>query len=176
MTTQAAFLGSYADWKLIKTRGVIQIVVEVPLHDHDRAYQALGGMPDPQAEVWLGITRVKVPEGDAPVPSTLAATLSPSASERGRGLPSPDKPIKPVSADKKLSQRAGIICNEPAFWKFATEKDYPLNNADEAAEFVREWCQVESRKDIRLNTPAGELFMDLEGQYRLWRDHPELVG
>ena len=39
--TAAAFRASYSDWKLIKTRSVVQIVFEVPLEAADEAYQVL---------------------------------------------------------------------------------------------------------------------------------------
>jgi hypothetical protein len=54
MNSPAAFRGTYADWKLVKTRAVVQIVFEVPLEDSDAAYEILGGMPNftQRALVW----------------------------------------------------------------------------------------------------------------------------
>ena len=53
-----AFLATYSDWKYLKTRGVIQVVFEIPLHDEESARAVLGGMPNPAEEGWYGITRV----------------------------------------------------------------------------------------------------------------------
>jgi hypothetical protein len=56
--TAAAFRASYADWKLIKTRSVVQIILEVPLESADAAYKVLGGMPNFGAEQWMAVARL----------------------------------------------------------------------------------------------------------------------
>ena len=56
MTSAAAFQATFSDWKLIKTRKVVQVVLEIPLEGADVAYQALGGMPDPAKEIWVAST------------------------------------------------------------------------------------------------------------------------
>ncbi len=55
MNTPAAFKATYSDWKLVKTRGVVQVIFEVPLADSDTAYEILGGMPNHANERWFGI-------------------------------------------------------------------------------------------------------------------------
>lgn len=59
MTDTAAFSATYSDWKLIKTRGVVQIVLEVPLKAAGHAYNVLGGMPDYENEKWVGVARLE---------------------------------------------------------------------------------------------------------------------
>lgn len=53
-----AIRATYADWRLIKTRSVVQVVFEVPLHDADAAYEVLGGMPKPSTEQWFAIAAI----------------------------------------------------------------------------------------------------------------------
>ena len=55
MNKPLAFRGTYSDWRLVKTRGVVQVILEIPLADADMAYQILGGMPDASRERWFGI-------------------------------------------------------------------------------------------------------------------------
>lgn len=58
----AAFGAEYVDWKLIKTRGAVQIVFEIPREAADHAYQVLGGMPDNEKSVWFAIAKMKKPD------------------------------------------------------------------------------------------------------------------
>jgi hypothetical protein len=55
----AAFQAVYADFKLIKTRGVTQFIFEVPIEHSDAAYQVLGGMPVQGESVWVAIARIE---------------------------------------------------------------------------------------------------------------------
>lgn len=117
----AAFHASYADWKLVKSRKVVQIVLEVPMEASDAAYQLLGGMPNPAAEIWVGVARL------AKQPDT-----EPEQKERRRW------------SDLSVGEQAGIRCNEADFQRFVD-----ANNASEAAATLRERFNVASRKDIR---------------------------
>lgn len=56
-----AFRATYSDWKLVKTRAVVQVVMEVPLSDADAAYEVLGGMPVHGNERWFGIAALTPP-------------------------------------------------------------------------------------------------------------------
>jgi hypothetical protein len=58
MSEPAAFSASYADWKVIKTRRVVQIVLEVPLEAAGHAYNVLGGMPNFGGEEWFAVARL----------------------------------------------------------------------------------------------------------------------
>lgn len=55
----AAFGAEYVDWKLIRTRGAVQIVFEVPINEAGHAYEALGGMPAQGNSRWFGIAPLK---------------------------------------------------------------------------------------------------------------------
>ena len=54
----AAFSADYADWKIIKTRGVIAITFEVPLKAADHAYNVLNGMPSYETQRRFAIARL----------------------------------------------------------------------------------------------------------------------
>lgn len=61
MTEEAApiFSASYSDWKVVKTRQVVQVVFEIPIGAEGHAYNVLGGMPNHSKEAWFGIARLK---------------------------------------------------------------------------------------------------------------------
>lgn len=61
----AAFSASYSDWKVVKTRRVVQIVFEVPLDAAGHAYNVLEGMPKFGSEQWFAIARMKQDGADS---------------------------------------------------------------------------------------------------------------
>lgn len=58
MGAPSVFGAAYSDWKIIRTRGVIQIVFEVPIEQEGAAYAALGGMPKQDRSDWFAIARM----------------------------------------------------------------------------------------------------------------------
>lgn len=173
MTDATAFQATYSDWRLIKSRKVVQIVFELPIEQANLAYQVLGGMPNPAAECWCAIARLdveKLHEGDAPVPPPLTADSSTSASASRRGEPSPDK---------RLAQRAGILSNDPMFHRYLGEKHHIQQSSDRhangivAAVFVRQYCHVQSRAEIKPGTDAATRLDLLQSAFVCWRDTPE---
>ena len=130
---------TYADLKTVKTRSTCQLILELPIEALTDVVGLLGA-PVPGNEVWVAVARLR-PE----------AVQEPAAIEH-----------KPP---KSLAQLAGIICNEPAFWKYAL-----VENAEEAAEHVRVYCGVTSRSALDSNDDAASKFKTLKADYRIWRD------
>ena len=54
----AAFTATYSDWRVVKGRKVVQIVLEVPLEAAGHAYNVLGGMPTFGSENWFAVARM----------------------------------------------------------------------------------------------------------------------
>jgi hypothetical protein len=73
--TAAAIKGCFSDFKLIRTRSVCQIVIEVPLEQADAALAALGGLPRPEQERWIALARIDL---NAVKKQEAANTVSPS--------------------------------------------------------------------------------------------------
>lgn len=165
MTGKAAFQATYSDWKLIKTRSAVQIVFEVPVEQAGLAYEVLGGMPKPGAEVWCAIARLQQqPKEDAEKPRPHAASTSPTGgAHRSWHEMSP-------------AQQAGILCAEPTFWKFCGEwLGGTVSNEEECIHAVREYCGVQSRKQIVPNEMSGMNWGVMAGEYRAWMRAPEVV-
>jgi hypothetical protein len=152
MNTPAAFRGTYADWKLVKTRAVVQIVFEVPLEDSDAAYEILGGMPNHANERWFGIAALTPP-------ATESVIDQPTAKTRERW------------SDCAPSKQAGIRCSEPLFWAYLREEHAatPCANTDDAAAFVRAYCRVNSRAHFNSNPAAKAVWQSLDTQYQAWK-------
>jgi hypothetical protein len=171
MKNAAAFRASFADWKLLKTRGIIQVVFEVPLHEADEAYQALGGMPDPAKERWFGIAALDEKRLEVYRPSREAE----AAPETSRS------PLLPAPASR-LARRAGILCNHPVFWRFLEQEqrlsgftNATVTSSETAAGIVRTICGIASRRELIPGTPEGDEWEKLYGRFIAWRDVPELA-
>lgn len=132
---------TYSDLKTVKTRSVCQLVLELPIEQLTDVVGLLGA-PLPSGEVWVAVARLRPEAVAAPQPE----------------LEAPHKP-------KSLAQIAGIICNEPAFWKYVQ-----VEGAEEAAKYVRGHCGITSRAALDSNEDAAQAFRTLKADYIIWRD------
>lgn len=147
MTAPAAIQGTYTDLKIVRSRKVCQIVVEIPLEASEGFVKAFG-MPNPGAETWVAVARLNA--------GVAAAGEQQKERRRFDTLP--------------LAQQAAIKCGEPAFWRFLTEVHRaPTTNSDEAATYVRRYCNVVSRSELNHGVEAGERWSKLSNGYDAWR-------
>ena len=71
-------------------------------------------------------------------------------------------------------KQAGMRCADPRFHKFLEETNTAWKlmtegtPAERAAEIVRAWCGVKSRKDLASNPEAREHWFDLEAKFQGW--------
>jgi hypothetical protein len=181
MSAVAAFKGCYTDWKLVRTRSVVQIVIEVPVEKSGEAYDVLGGMPSPGSEIWCAIARLNEGEHKGQQAPIQAAQAEPETPQTPHPTPAQSRSWRDLS----YAQQAGIRCSEEAFHKFLGEKIAPDADFDScttpaatelAASIVRNYCLVQSRGDIRPNHPSARLWRELDEKFHAWMREPELVG
>jgi hypothetical protein len=167
MEQAAAFRACYSDWRLVKTRSVIQIVLEIPVEDSDRAYQVLGGMPAPGAERWCAVARLTEGREGSHV---LGEAAGPAQAEPCGEQDRPHKSRKPVDPDKRLSNEAGRMCAEMAFQRFLFESDYTTIVSEEsAAAAVRLHCGITSRAELVPGSEGAERWIDIRGRFGAWK-------
>lgn len=171
MTTPNAFKAVYSDWKLIRTRKVVQIVFETPLEHSDVAYRVLGGMPDPGQSAWFGI---------APLNETAkGGDAHASRDEHPRLDPAPrlQPPQAEGGARKSPAQVAGYLCTLPSFWKFLREAcKRDVWNEEAAAKALRDMCFVDTRADIGLDDFSRTVWTNLRADFTAWEKEVEVVG
>jgi hypothetical protein len=144
----AAIQASFADFRLIKGRKQAQIILEIPIEGADAALAALGGIPQPHAESWVGVARLN-----------------------GVAKPAPEPKEKRKWDDLKLSMQAGIRCDEPAFQRFMREvhdSEAHGDDDEDAANAVRYICGVDNRSGLNDNPEAAERWKKLERSYQAW--------
>ncbi len=147
-----AIKATFSDFKLIKTRKVAQLILEVPIEQANAALAALGGVPQFDSEQWVGI-----------------APISQEAASRG------EVEVPPSKKEITLAQRAGMLCQDGLFQKFILQGvdksvlEGSTNISESAANALRYECDVVSRADIKEGTSAGEAFSVLLTEYDAWR-------
>lgn len=152
-----AIAGTFSDCKLVKSRSVMQLVIEVPIEQADAALKALGGVPLPGKERWVGIA----PLQDKPSPAASALDE-----------PAPSEQPKRNFHELSPASQAAIKCTDPNFRRFLTERNpsgglYPTG--DDAAEEVRRICGVQSRALLNSNPPAQRRWQLLVAEYEDYR-------
>ena len=153
MTDHAIIAGSFADFKIIKTRSTAQLIIEIPIEHADEALERLGGVPQSGKERPVAVARLNL---------DVARELAPQASEKPKG--------------GRLAQQAGIVCNEGAFRQFLIEQEDLSVSPGRAittavvAEAIRLLCGVDSRSELDSNPDAAARWRDIHGRYLAWRE------
>ena len=143
MTDPSIILGTFADFKTVKTRSVVQVIVEVPIERGKQVVEAFG-FPRPGAEVPVAITRVK--------PDHIVKQ-------------EPEKPKRPGRAFASMppSQQAGIMCNDDVFQKWASpEQPMPLA----ARRHILVGCGIDSRRELDSNQAAAQCWTGMLSRFR----------
>jgi hypothetical protein len=143
----AVFSATYHNLKNVPSRSVVQIVFEIPVEQADRAYQVLGGLPNPARPSWFAIARLV--EGGV-APEDLLQIAAPSAIPEALPPPIPEPPpalSQAVASDEKdrrdwwelpPATRAAMLCQKERFqgWLHRIGR-IPAATEDEAVAYVR---------------------------------------
>jgi hypothetical protein len=127
------FRVSYADMKIIKSRRVAQIVMELALEEAQNFVSAFG-LPNPAAEMWFALAGLDM------------KVVEPKEKRNFEDLP--------------LPQQAALICNNERFWRFLrSERGYKnVHDEQAAADALRLLCGIESRRELETNKVAASAF------------------
>jgi hypothetical protein len=163
---KAAIAGTYSDFKIIRSRKVAQLIIEVPIEQAQTLITALG-LPNPAEETWVAVARLQVPaEGN----KTVAEYLAASKEETPPTASPVDLKAHRRFEDLPLSQQAALACQDMEFRKFLREHlCEPISNEGDAADTVRRFCDVPSRAFIRLGDGAGDAWLRLYNRFLFWK-------
>lgn len=154
----AAIKGTFADFKLVKTRKLAQVVIEIPIEEADHALAVLGGLPRSDGERWVAIARLMAGAAIAPqADSSLGSAVS---ARNPSGSPAPKRERTPA-------EQAGFLCTLPEFQKWMGAID-----AESAADRLRGECGVKSRAQITSNPDAHEIFKRIQEAFNRRNDPP----
>lgn len=139
--TNKIISGTYADFKIVKTRNVAQFVVEIPLEQADEAIKMFG-VPKASVEQWVAIAALKeqaiIKNQEGADMIKLAAMLC-SNPEFGVFL------------------RDGMKIRE-----------IDINNPESVADGLRAILGIKSRTEFHDDSDARLAFTRLKGEYDKW--------
>lgn len=153
--------GSFADFKIIRSRGFAQLIVEIPIERAQAAIAAFG-IPQPGVEIPVAIALlVKAPE---PVKAPDIAK-----SERGKDA------YRSKDAMEQAVTRASLLCKDMKFQQWMRERRgvsiFPrgcmgLEREGLVSIWLRESLAVKSRNEIALDERAYKAFLAMEMEFK----------
>jgi hypothetical protein len=147
MSARAAIKGTFSDFKLLRTRSVCQLIIEIPIEEADAALKALGGLPRSDSERWCAVALL-----DMRTPDDQGASRDP-VQKHHRAF-----------CDLPMPQQAGIRSEDLDFQIFIS-KTPAGRESENAADAIRIFCGVGSRSEILPGTKAGERWIELLRSY-----------
>lgn len=165
--TAAAIRATFAQYAMVKTRGVLVLHMEVPLERQAEVFAALG-YPLPGNEVWCGIARL-VPEAQQPgdrraengIGAQEPTPARVAASEQGKAR---------YAAASDMERALVRACRLPKDGRFrewlSAETNTAALNEDEAVQYLRDaCCKGGSRKLIAENRLCFDAFVAMETEF-----------
>lgn len=66
---------------------------------------------------------------------------------------------------------AGILCRDPDFWQWLHDKEWLFEKNEKAcSEWLYSYLSIESRKELKTNEEARDLFNRLKASFNAWRN------
>jgi len=66
---------------------------------------------------------------------------------------------------------AGILCRDPEFWQWLHGKEWLMEKNEKAcSEWICSYLDIESRKELKTNESARDLFNRLKASFNAWRN------
>jgi hypothetical protein len=164
MTEYRGISGTYSDFKLVKTRGVVQVIIEFPIEEGNQVLESLGGLPiaGKEEHVSLGLRSklMDIAEGRATGP------------DRHANLSLVGKQRYAAADDMERARiRSIMLAKDPQFLAWAggtTEAG--------ARDFICERCRILSRSRIATEPWAYEAFLKLELEFQTAVGRAQLVA
>lgn len=166
MNKPAAIAANLVDVRNIAAHKCVRLEIHVPAEQAGIVLDAFG-WPTAVNPVPVAIARLE------PEKAVLAAPLPDVDFSRDSAIIGNVEPVKerrPFSS-LPLSQQAALRCNDKNFWMFINEwagGNKGIESSDGLASFVRSWCGVKSRADIKAGVDSGYKWERLNASYDAW--------
>lgn len=146
--TDAIIRGNYSDLKAVKTRSVVQIIIEVPIEQGEAVVKAFG-FPQPGNEIPVAIARMTPDNNDTEKP----------------------EPAKRHFGDMPRSQQAGMLCSDPTFqnWLLGLSlftKSTEIERVARTANILRGRLGIKSRCELDSDDEGAEKWDSMVVEYR----------
>ncbi len=149
-SSKSAISGTFSEYQMVKSRGVLVLKVEVPLESQSAVFAALG-YPLPGEEIWVAVARL----GGKPAEQSGQDLDTPSRSESGKVR------FRALPGGEKTVVRAALLAKDLDFQMWVA-----ADTEDDAATYIREQCGVASRKEFASDSAACEKFDDMMFEFQ----------
>ncbi|MEK9768069.1 MAG: hypothetical protein VW683_04015 [Betaproteobacteria bacterium] len=133
--------GTYEDFKIIKTRKVAQVIIEIPI-ERAESWVQMFGLPSSEQSKWVAIARL-----------------------RDEAVSPPNQEVV------KAIQSAGILCKSENFGEFLQVKgleEVNPSDSESIANGLRAILGINSRTDFHNDEQALMSWNRLKGEYESW--------
>lgn len=134
--------GTYADFKIVKTRNVAQVIIEIPL-EQGNDFVTRFGLPDPHIEKWVAIALMKA--------NTIQHDPSASSAIQAAGIL-----CKEPKFGEFLRDQIGLPEVRP-------------DQEPSIVDGLRTILGIKSRTEMHENSEAVKAFNRIKGEYDSWR-------
>lgn len=144
MTDLAAIQGNYADFKLVKTRSVCQLVIEIPIERAEQAIKAFG-IPQPGSEIAVAVAKL--------APGSVQTTETQEKTSKHE--PPRERSRSPATTRAEKARR---LCGVVQFQDWMRNRNgvqsWPPEWHSEPARYqqvsfwVKEYCGVQSKSEL----------------------------
>ena len=163
VTAPRAIQATFSDFRVVKGRKVLQLIMEVPVEEGQQALEMLG-FPHPHEPQWVAIALI-----DKAVAETKP--VDPLKSEASKHA------YRAASERERAVKRAAILCNDPIFQVWLAQvmgRGFQLNESNwssldrtaATADNLRKILNIKSRTEIADNDAAYNAFIKLETECR----------
>lgn len=165
----SAIACTFVDLRTVKTRKMIQIILEAPVEQAEAVIDLLG-FPRADNPVHVAIARLmEAPKGgdaaDYPV-FQEPRELPPDAGAHSQT----GSIVRKRWHELSRAQQAGIRCSEERFRAFLMDQHPNCGDGSEewAARLVRSVCSVDTRTRLDVEEGAGSCWDRLDAEFRQW--------
>lgn len=128
----------------------MQVILEVPIEASNNALRILGGIPNPESEVWVAVARI-----------------DPDKSGKEPSLES-EKERKPFNGLPR-AQQAGMACGDIAFQRYLSGlADTAVPDADACARVLRTRLGISSRAILDKDSAKAVAWDSLYAAFLRW--------
>jgi hypothetical protein len=137
-TTNRTILGTYSDFKLVKTRSVVQMIIEIPIEQSNQVTEMFG-MPTPSEEKWVAVALIDTQHINRNEDAT-------------RAIQSAGMICKNEAFGEWLKTERGMVDLDPT-------------DPDAIADALRALLGIRSRTDFHRDSEAITAFHRLKGEF-----------
>lgn len=174
--TAAVIAGSFADYRLVKSRSVLQLVVEIPVEQQEQAFKALG-YPLPGVEIAVAVARLNPQAGTHSPEHQERTTVGGAGQQTGSPMPAGEHHQRAryaaMSPAEQAVTRAAMLPKDERFRAWVAHERWNGKQDDMASEHtaiehIRERCCGGSSRKMIADIPEYlDRFLALETSFRV---------